>query len=109
MQISNGEEMTTESYQLAVEAADDRAAGEAARYLSDDMREVEGVIEAERKKADHGMMDLGSIVTVVASSGATLALARGVAEWIRTRLPVLVIRFPHLGGNSRIIHLSEIN
>jgi hypothetical protein len=75
--------MTTESYRFAVEAGDDRAAGEAAQHLSNDMREVQGVIEAERGKADHSAMDLGAIVTVVASSGATLALARGVAEWIR--------------------------
>jgi hypothetical protein len=30
-------------------------------------------------------MDLGTIVSVVFTSGATLALARGVADWLRAR------------------------
>jgi len=30
-------------------------------------------------------MDLGAIVTVIATSGATLAIARGIAAWLRAR------------------------
>jgi hypothetical protein len=65
-----------------------------------DLRERKGVVKAERDKADHSTMDLGAVVTVLASSSATLAIARGIADWIRrtpqTRL--VIERNPHSGS-----------
>lgn len=58
-------------------------AGEAARWLADALREVRGVSKVSREKEDPSAMDLGAIVGVVVSSGATLAIARGIADWLR--------------------------
>jgi hypothetical protein len=44
-----------------------------------------GVIEAVHGKADDHTMDLGVVVSVLATSGSTLALARGLAAWLRAR------------------------
>lgn len=75
--------MTNERYRIIVEAGDDRAAGQGARSLSDDLREIKGVLEADREKGEQPTMDLGAIVTIIAASSATLAIAQGVADWIR--------------------------
>lgn len=77
--------MKQESYQFTVEAGDQAAAGRAAMALADVLREADGVLEASREKADETTMDLGAIVTIVATSGATLALAQGIAAWLRAR------------------------
>jgi hypothetical protein len=67
-------------------AADDRAAeSSAAQALSDLLRETEGVLEVNRRKADRDTMDLGAIVAAIAASGSTLAIAQGVAAWLRAR------------------------
>jgi hypothetical protein len=48
-------------------------------------------------------MDLGAIVTVLATSGATLAIARGVADWIRrTRGTRLVIEKSSRSGSIKV-------
>jgi hypothetical protein len=74
-----------EQYRILIEAPDERAATEEARHLTDDLREVTGVIAADRQKANQSTMDLGSIVTVVVTSGATVAIAQGIADWLRRR------------------------
>jgi hypothetical protein len=74
-----------EEYCLFVTADDQAAAGRGAQALADALREVEGVLEVTRRKANEATMDLGAIVSVVATSGATLALARGIAAWLRNR------------------------
>lgn len=75
----------SEHYDLTVEADDQAVASRGAAALADNLREAEGVLEADRRKADDTTMDLGAIVTVIASSAATLALARGIAAWLRAR------------------------
>jgi Effector Associated Constant Component 1 len=77
--------MEHDSYSLTVEAADQGAAGAGALALADQLRELEGVIEAARVKPDADTMDLGTVVSVVAGSGATLALAQGLAAWLKAR------------------------
>lgn len=74
-----------EEYRFVVVAEDQAAAGRDAQALADSLREAEGVLEADRRKGDEATMDLGVIVTALASSGATLALARGIAAWLRAR------------------------
>jgi len=75
--------MAEELYEIRIQAEDDRAAQQATRSLADHLREVSGVLSVDRHKDDHGTMDLGVIVNVVITSGATLALARGIADWLR--------------------------
>ena len=77
--------MERREYHLRVTAEDQAAAGRNAQALADALREAEGVLEADRRKADETTMDLGAIVDVIANSGATLAIAYGIAAWLRTR------------------------
>jgi hypothetical protein len=77
--------MESQEYSLMVTAEDQAAAGRGAQALADNLREVEGVLEVERRKGNKDTMDLGSIVDVIANSGATLALAAGIAAWLRSR------------------------
>ena len=74
-----------EEYRFVVAAEDQATAGRGAQALADALREAEGVLEADRRKADETTMDLGAIVTVIATSGATLAIAQGIAAWLRAR------------------------
>ena len=70
-------------YQITVSADNDRDASQHARDFADALREINGISQISRTKGQESTMDLGSIVTVIASSGATLAVARGLADWIR--------------------------
>lgn len=74
-----------EEYRIVITAEDQAAAGLSAQALADVLRETDGVLEADRSKADEATMDLGAVVTVIATSGATLVLARGVAAWLKAR------------------------
>ena len=79
-----------EEYRFVVAAQDQAAAGRGAQALADALREAEGVLEADREKADQATMDLGAVVTAIAASGATLAVAQGIAAWLRARRGVTV-------------------
>jgi len=74
-----------EEYRFVVDAEDQATAGQSALELADLLREAEGVLEAKRRKADDTSMDLGIIVSAIAASGATLAIAQGLAAWLRAR------------------------
>ncbi len=80
------------AYEFAVESTDEASAAKGARELGDDLRETLGVLEVGRRKSSDSTMDLGAILTIIASSGATLAIARGIADWLRrtrtTRLKI---------------------
>jgi hypothetical protein len=77
--------MAEENFSIVVEAEDERSAGQGARSLADELREVPGVLGADRHKEEQSTMDLGAVLTIVATSGATVALAQGVADWLRRR------------------------
>ena len=77
--------MNQNNYEFTVQSDDEQSADEATVTLIDDLREVPGLSRIGRRKSSDSTMDLGAIVTVIASSGATLALARGVADWLRAR------------------------
>ncbi|NOG71991.1 effector-associated constant component EACC1 [Roseicella sp. DB1501] len=77
--------MDRQEHRFVVASADQAGAGQAAEALADRLREVEGVLDADRGKADADSMDLGSVVTVLASSGAAVAIAQGIAAWLRNR------------------------
>ena len=55
-----------ESFSILVEAEDERSAGEGARSLLDGLRDVPGILKADRRKEDQSTMDLGAILTIVA-------------------------------------------
>jgi|SRR5215471_4543702 len=81
--------MADSTYVLTVRSEDQAVAGSNATALADILREVEGVLGADRTKtADAATMDLGAIVSVIATSGATLAIAEGVSAWLRARRAV---------------------
>jgi Effector Associated Constant Component 1 len=91
-----------ENFSIVIQADDERAAGQAARSLADELREVPGVLDAERHKEEQSTMDLGAIVTIVATSSATVAVARGVADWLRRRRGTrLVIRKDPQSGSIK--------
>jgi hypothetical protein len=77
--------MVEENFSILIEAEDARSAGEGARSLADELRGLPGVLEADRSKDDQSTMDLGAILTVVATSSAMVAIARGIADWLRRR------------------------
>lgn len=77
--------MERHRFEILVEAASRGDASIGARSLADHLREVQGVLEADRVKEDPQSLDLGATVEVIASSGATVALAQGIAAWLRTR------------------------
>lgn len=77
--------MERENYEFIVEAEDRAAVGAGAVALADALREIDGVLKTDRRKADETTMDLGELVTLIAGSGATVAIARGVAAWLRAR------------------------
>lgn len=68
-----------------VEAEDAAIAGQAALALSDAIHEIEGVSSSERQKIDPSSMDLGTVVVALASSGAAVAIAQGLAVWLSAR------------------------
>jgi hypothetical protein len=82
--------MAHENYRFTVEAEEQAAAGRSAIALADALREADGVLEAVRSKADGDTMDVGAVVSVVATSGAMIAIAQGLAAWLRGRRGVAV-------------------
>jgi hypothetical protein len=87
MEISG---MAQEIYHFAVGAEDQATAGRGAAALADILRDADGVVSATRGKINGDTMDLGTVVSVIATSGATLALAQGLAAWLRARRGVSV-------------------
>ena len=77
-------------YRFLVQAEDQSIAGRAAQFLADGLLEQDGVFDVQREKDSNATMDLGTIVTAVATSGATLALAQGIAAWLRARRGVTI-------------------
>jgi Effector Associated Constant Component 1 len=71
---------------FAIKSDDQAVAGASATALADDLREVEGVLEVDRSKVtDVPTMDVGTVISVLATSGATLAVAQGLSAWLRAR------------------------
>jgi hypothetical protein len=77
--------MLTDQYFITLESESEQAADVGAQTLADNLREIKGVLSADRIKENKNTMDLGAIIGVLATSGATLALAQGIADWLRLR------------------------
>ena len=94
--------MGAATYRITVQAENQLAAQQATRRLADGLREIPGVLNVTRLKEDADTMDLGAIVEVVFTSSATLAVARGVADWLRrTRGVHLTILKEQQSGSIR--------
>ena len=98
--------MAQENYRLYVNGGEDAAGADLAGGLADDIREVSGVLAAQRRKDDQSSMDLGSIVAVVATSGSALAIAQGLADWLRRRRGV-TLKIERDPGSGAIKALVE--
>jgi hypothetical protein len=72
-----------ETYRIRISAEDQQTEQQATRNLEDDLRELSGVHGVKREKEDASTMDLGTIVTVIATSSATVTIAHGIADWLR--------------------------
>jgi hypothetical protein len=91
-----------QNFSILVEAADRRTAGQAAHDLAVTLREVSGVLDAGRQKEEQSTMDLGAIVTIIATSSATAVVARVIADWLRRRRGTrLVIRKDPQSGSIK--------
>ena len=101
--------MNTSQYIFTVEAESERAADVQARALADNFRELEGVESSERKKKNENTMDLGTIISVLATSGATLALAQGIADWLRLRRNTNLIVERDKSANSIKVTVEQID
>jgi hypothetical protein len=74
-----------EHFDLVVEGEDAAAASRSALALADMIAGADCVVRVSLNRLFQDTMDLGTIVSVVVSSGATLALAQGIAAWLRGR------------------------
>jgi hypothetical protein len=85
--------MAGATYLISIEAEDTLLAQRATRTLADILLELPDVVQVSRLKDNANTMDLGTIVQVIATSGGVLALAQGVADWLRrtrgTRLTIV--------------------
>jgi len=97
------------SYRFIVQADEHATASMAAVEFADSLQEVDGVVEAVRSKADDQTMDLGTIVSVVATSGAALAIAQGVAAWLRARRGVSLVYERASGSESLKVAVQGID
>jgi hypothetical protein len=103
--------MSEGHYTFIINSDDDdaRAGNQAARNLLDELREIDGVIEADRRKQNDSNMDVGMVVNVIATSGAVLAIARGIADWIRKnrRLHLVIERNAESGSIKAEINNAD--
>jgi hypothetical protein len=74
----------TDEYLIEVHAPSLKTAGALANSLQDSLKQVG--VPSSREKADPNTMDLGTLVTVIISSGAATALAQGVSTWLQKNL-----------------------
>ena len=72
-------------YVLTVTSDNERDADIQARSLTEKLREIREIDDVNRIKGSDRTMDLGTVISVLATSGATLALAQGIADWLRSR------------------------
>jgi hypothetical protein len=77
--------MVDVTYLLNIRCEDQALAGASTVALTDTLQELEGVLAERSKAAGASTMDLGATISVIATSGATLAIAQGVSAWLRAR------------------------
>ena len=74
-----------DEYSIEIGSPSLRTAGALAASLGKALKE-QGVIQVNKTKENLDTMDLGTVLTVVVSSGAATALAHGIAAWLQKNL-----------------------
>lgn len=96
--------VTMTRYLFTLETESESVADAQTRALTDNLREIKGVQNAERSKINENTMDLGTVISVLATSGAALALAQGLADWLRSRRSTkLVIERDNSSGSIKLM------
>ena len=101
--------MSQDEYRLLIAAPDQSTSTQEARRLADTLRETDGVLAADRRKTERETMDLGSVVAVIATSGAAVAMAEGVADWLRRRRGTHLTIERHSGSHSIKMEVEGID
>jgi Effector Associated Constant Component 1 len=83
--------MGDEVFEFEIAGVNRAEAGLLAGELADRLIEIDSVTNVERVKGDSSTMDIGDIIRVVVESGAALALAKGLADWLRARSGAIVV------------------
>jgi Effector Associated Constant Component 1 len=94
--------MADEQYRILLKSDDELTSPQGARSLTDELREIPGVLKATRRKEEESTMDLGPIVEVIIKSGAAVAIAGGIADWIRRNRGIhLIITKDHSSSSIK--------
>lgn len=101
--------MLPHSYIIKIKSESERSSDVGTSVLADNLREIEGVVSADRVKKNDSTMDLGAIISVLATSGATLALAQGIADWLRSRRSTTLVIERDGATNSIKVTVSQID
>lgn len=92
-----------------ISGEDQASAGSAATSLMDMALEIDGVVDAFREKGAGETMDLGTIVSIIATSGATLAVAKGLARWLSARRAVTLTFESSTEGRNLKLALQNLD
>jgi hypothetical protein len=74
-----------DDYSIKIHSASLKMAGALAASLEKQLKE-QGLFQVNKSKEDSDTMDLGAVVSAIVASGATVALANGVAAWLQKNL-----------------------
>lgn len=72
-------------FTISFDTADLARANRWTSELAAELERVDPSVQTERGKTDPQTMDLGAVIGVVVSSGAALAVARGIGQWLERR------------------------
>jgi hypothetical protein len=77
--------LSSTEYEISFENLSPARADQYAQELVTAIRASDPNIIVERKKPDSSTMDLGATISAIVASGAALAIARGIENWLRMR------------------------
>ncbi|HEY1631619.1 MAG TPA: hypothetical protein VGF56_09895 [Rhizomicrobium sp.] len=94
--------MSKDTYQVTVQGPSDLAASQSARDLAAALQEVREVVDVSTTRADTSTMDAGAIITIVAASHTTVAIAHSIYEWMsKDRKATIILDADHSGGKLK--------
>lgn len=92
-----------------VEDEDDAAANASAKDLAEVLLLADGVEKVTRVKEDEESLDLGTTVVALASSGAAIWIARGIATWLGQRRKAKVTVITKVGSEMTTVIAENIS
>jgi hypothetical protein len=84
--------MAERTIEISFDGAPSSDAGRFAQELQDVIRRSQKDLTVTRHKTDPNTQDIGTVLSIILTSGATLALAQGISDWIRLRKSSLIMR-----------------